>query len=527
MGVRASVTYRGDVRRERHCVSEPEGRGAVWTEERGTSDGGRRRLQGAPEASGKHCGESWYRRHWVAVDVAIAVFFVLLDTGTTLLRTTWWPAHPGTLAWVMLGLQAAACASLAARRRAPLTVVGILAAFTLLVTLLIWPACALTPAQPREHMGALLDGTGGVRAVLLPAEPAEGVHRDRHPHGRRLAAVAAVGHRHHGRPAPHGGRAAYRAVLHGPPQSGAGADRARRAGRAGAPPARRAGPGRGTRPAGRRDARRRDAPGEPDGAAGRRAADDRDRRGDAAGRGGTAGRGLPGPGRAAGPGRHPAHGPGAPRGRRGREPRRAGPRRADRGVHRGGHARRAGRGRRPGPGLPRGRAHGVPHRARSPDQRPQARPRRPGAGAGQLRRVGRAPGGPQHAARGPAPRPWPAPAPGWASRTSGSASSSCTARCAPGPRRTAGSASRPRCPRSCPPPKRRCARDPGGRGRRRADGVRAPAHDPRLRRHHRGRRGSPRRGGRDRGGHGEPGPTSCSWTCACRASTGSPRSSAS
>jgi branched-chain amino acid transport system ATP-binding protein len=33
--------------------SEPEGRGAAWTEERGTSDEGRRGLKGAPEASGK------------------------------------------------------------------------------------------------------------------------------------------------------------------------------------------------------------------------------------------------------------------------------------------------------------------------------------------------------------------------------------------------------------------------------------------------------------------------------------------
>jgi hydrogenase expression/formation protein HypC len=36
-------------------MSEPKGRGAAWTEERGTSDEGRRRLKGAPEASGKHC----------------------------------------------------------------------------------------------------------------------------------------------------------------------------------------------------------------------------------------------------------------------------------------------------------------------------------------------------------------------------------------------------------------------------------------------------------------------------------------
>jgi hypothetical protein len=35
-------------------MSELEGRGAAWTEERDTSDKGRRRLQGAPEASGRH-----------------------------------------------------------------------------------------------------------------------------------------------------------------------------------------------------------------------------------------------------------------------------------------------------------------------------------------------------------------------------------------------------------------------------------------------------------------------------------------
>jgi len=33
-------------------TSEPEGRGAAWTEERGTSDEGRRCLKGAPQASG-------------------------------------------------------------------------------------------------------------------------------------------------------------------------------------------------------------------------------------------------------------------------------------------------------------------------------------------------------------------------------------------------------------------------------------------------------------------------------------------
>jgi len=79
--------------------------------------------------------------------VSVAVFFVVLDTGSTLAGASWWPAHPGTLAWVMLALQAAASFSLVAYRRAPFLVIGILAAFTLALTLLIDPAGALTPAQ--------------------------------------------------------------------------------------------------------------------------------------------------------------------------------------------------------------------------------------------------------------------------------------------------------------------------------------------------------------------------------------------
>jgi signal transduction histidine kinase len=83
----------------------------------------------------------------VAVDVMGAVTFVLLDTWLTLIGGSWWPTHPGPLAWFMLGLQAAACATVVLRRRAPLAVVAILAGFTLLLTLLIWPAGALTPAH--------------------------------------------------------------------------------------------------------------------------------------------------------------------------------------------------------------------------------------------------------------------------------------------------------------------------------------------------------------------------------------------
>jgi signal transduction histidine kinase len=90
---------------------------------------------------------TWFRRHWLAMDVLIAVCFVLLDTGATLVGVSWWPAHPGTLAWAMLAVQALADMSLAARRRAPMIVIAILAAFTLAISLLISPAGALTPVN--------------------------------------------------------------------------------------------------------------------------------------------------------------------------------------------------------------------------------------------------------------------------------------------------------------------------------------------------------------------------------------------
>jgi len=92
-------------------------------------------------------GQTCWRRHYLAVDVLLAVGFALLDTGTTLVGASWWPAHPGPLAWAMLAVQALAALSLAARRRAPLVVIAILAAFTLAVSLLISPAGALTPAH--------------------------------------------------------------------------------------------------------------------------------------------------------------------------------------------------------------------------------------------------------------------------------------------------------------------------------------------------------------------------------------------
>ena len=163
------------------------------------------------------------------------------------------------------------------------------------------------PGSRGQCVGALRHGPGSVRARSLPAGPADGVHRHRRLRDHCRPAVAAVAHGHRGWPGPGGHRAARGVVLHRAQAAGAGADRARGAGGAGAVPARRAGPGRGTRPAGRRDARRRKSPGEPDGAASRRAADDGDRRGDPAGRGRATGLRLPGPGRAAGPDRHSAY----------------------------------------------------------------------------------------------------------------------------------------------------------------------------------------------------------------------------
>ncbi|AEW98921.1 sensor histidine kinase [Streptantibioticus cattleyicolor] len=120
----------------------------------------------------------WHRRHPIAVDVAFAVTFVLLDTGVTLVGGSWWPRHPGPLAWALLGGQAVACASLALRRVVPITVVGVLGAFTLVLTLLITPGGALTPAHP---------GTMWAPASTVPAAYAPLYHR-RH----RAAAFATL-----------------------------------------------------------------------------------------------------------------------------------------------------------------------------------------------------------------------------------------------------------------------------------------------------------------------------------------------
>src|SRR6476469_5236329 len=64
-----------------------------------------------------------------ALDASLAGFFILVDTVLTLAGASWWPAHPGTLAWTMLAVQALADASLVFRRRAPMLVIAILGGY--------------------------------------------------------------------------------------------------------------------------------------------------------------------------------------------------------------------------------------------------------------------------------------------------------------------------------------------------------------------------------------------------------------
>jgi signal transduction histidine kinase len=103
-------------------------------------------------------------RRDVALDAAVACFFVLLDTLVTLAGASWWPAHPGPLAWAMLALQAAAGASLVARRRAPMLPIACLTGFTLVISLLVSPAGVLTPS----HVGNVWAPYGTVLAAYGP-----------------------------------------------------------------------------------------------------------------------------------------------------------------------------------------------------------------------------------------------------------------------------------------------------------------------------------------------------------------------
>ena len=122
---------------------------------------------------------TWARRNRRALDVLLAACFVLLDTVSTLAGTSWWPAHPGPLAWTMLAVQGLADAALVFRRQAPVLVIAILAGFTVVVSLLISPAGLITP----EHATNVWAPYGTVLAAYGPFY----YRRD------RRAAFAAVG----------------------------------------------------------------------------------------------------------------------------------------------------------------------------------------------------------------------------------------------------------------------------------------------------------------------------------------------
>ena len=107
---------------------------------------------------------TWLGRHPLVLDALIALAFVLIDAGNTLGGGSWWPAHPATLAWSMLGCQALADLALVARRRAPMVVIAVLAGFTLGLSLMISPAGVLTPA----HAGTVWAPYGTVLAAYGP-----------------------------------------------------------------------------------------------------------------------------------------------------------------------------------------------------------------------------------------------------------------------------------------------------------------------------------------------------------------------
>ena len=104
------------------------------------------------------------RLRGMRLDVFLACLFVAIDTVATLGGLSWWPAHPGQLAWTLLALQAAADLSLIVRRRAPLLVIAILGGYSLALSLLVFSAGALHPA----NMGTVWAPFGTVLAAYGP-----------------------------------------------------------------------------------------------------------------------------------------------------------------------------------------------------------------------------------------------------------------------------------------------------------------------------------------------------------------------
>ena len=78
-------------------MSEPKGRGAAWTEERGTSDEGRQRLKSAPEASGGRIDIDGFRTRRATCLLAPNPSPMTLD-GTN----TWLIAEPGSASVVVV-----------------------------------------------------------------------------------------------------------------------------------------------------------------------------------------------------------------------------------------------------------------------------------------------------------------------------------------------------------------------------------------------------------------------------------------
>jgi signal transduction histidine kinase len=107
---------------------------------------------------------TWARLNRRALDVLLAVLFVLFDIAATLTGASWWPARPGTLDWAMLAVQGLADASLAFRRQAPMLVIAVLGGFTLVISLLISPAGLITP----EKSGNVWAPFGTVLAAYGP-----------------------------------------------------------------------------------------------------------------------------------------------------------------------------------------------------------------------------------------------------------------------------------------------------------------------------------------------------------------------
>src|SRR5712692_1722002 len=82
-------------------MSELKGRGTAWTEERGTSDEGRRRLKAPRGRAGNTVSAALWRRPWARATILLTpplAWFVLLYLAAlvVLLITAFWQINPFT-----------------------------------------------------------------------------------------------------------------------------------------------------------------------------------------------------------------------------------------------------------------------------------------------------------------------------------------------------------------------------------------------------------------------------------------------